>query len=323
MIVELLREFTDQRVLVLGDVMLDHYVWGRVERISPEAPVPVLEAQHEEYRPGGAANVALNLRSLGAQVLLVGCVGRDAAADTLRRMLAERGIAAEGLIPATDRRTTLKTRIGAVNQQIVRIDYETKSAISSALQNAVLARTDSLLPGCAALIVEDYDKGLLSPELIDAILSRARSLKVPVAVDPKQRNFLAYKQVEIFKPNYTEFQAILGKVLDDETQFFSAAKDLRERLGIQNLVVTRGARGMYVFAGAEHPLHLPTCAREVFDVSGAGDTVISALTLAWICSRDIRLAAEVANHAAGVVCGIKGTASVSPEQLLASYNEPR
>ena len=322
MIRDLLNEFKARRVLVLGDVMLDHYVWGRVERISPEAPVPVLEAQSEEYRPGGAANVALNVRSLGAQVVLAGVVGDDAPAKILKEMLAERGIDTSGLASDPQRSTTLKTRIGAVNQQIVRIDYESREEIGSALQRRILDSLEKLLPGCDALIIEDYNKGLLTAELIAATLDCAKRHGVPVAVDPKQRYFSAYQGADIFKPNFKELQAALGAALDHEEEFFKAAGELRSQLGSRNLIVTRGARGMYVFDGKSRPRHLPTCAREVYDVSGAGDTVIAALTLAWICTRDIQLAAEVANQAAGVVCGIKGTASVSPAALLESFNEP-
>lgn len=323
MIADLLREFTGKRVLVLGDVMLDHYVWGRVERISPEAPVPVLEAQSEEHRLGGAANVALNVRSLGAQVELVGVAGNDRPSELLTEMLTREGMGHSGLLRSDERSTTVKTRIGAVNQQIVRIDYETKSELSPALSSQILAAVERLLPGCAALIIEDYNKGLLTAAVIAGVLELARRNGIPVAVDPKQKNFMAYRGVEIFKPNHKELQTALGKALESDAEFFAAARELRQDLQTRNLIVTRGARGMYVFGGDGQPRHLPTYAREVYDVSGAGDTVISALTLAWICSGDIQLAAEVANHAAGIVCGIKGTARVSPKELLASYNEPR
>lgn len=323
MISELLDSFASKRILVLGDVMLDHYVWGRVERISPEAPVPVLEAQNEEYRPGGAANVALNVRSLGAQTLLAGVVGADAPAGILRDLLNERGVDHSALIVDPQRSTTLKTRIGAVSQQIVRIDYESREELSTELGRGLLAKLEEALPSCHALIIEDYNKGVLTSEVISAVLELARKNGIPVAVDPKQKHFNAYRGVEIFKPNYRELVAVLDREPQNEDDFFAAAGALRRDLGLTNLIVTRGASGMYIFDGSAKPRHLPTCAREVYDVSGAGDTVIAALTLAWICSQDIQLAAEVANHAAGVVCAINGTASVSPAALLASYNEPR
>ncbi len=321
MIKDILKEFSSKRILVLGDVMLDHYVWGNVERISPEAPVPVLEAQSEEIRLGGAANVALNIRSLGAEALLVGVIGQDPPAETMKNLLKERGIGGGYLVTDPDRSTTLKTRIGAVNQQILRIDYESKTEIPSEVSEKLTSLLGKLLPECDALIIEDYNKGLLTRELIHAALRIARIYKVPVAVDPKLNNFLAYRNVDIFKPNYKEIQSILAKSFRDDGEFYQAALDLRRDMEVKNLIVTRGGMGMYIFDGDGTPLHLPTVARQVYDVSGAGDTVISALTLAYAAGADIKLAAQLANHAAGVVCGIKGTASVSPEEIIASYDE--
>jgi D-beta-D-heptose 7-phosphate kinase/D-beta-D-heptose 1-phosphate adenosyltransferase len=323
MIGEILSRFAGKKVLVLGDVMLDRYIWGRVERISPEAPVPVLEAQSEESRPGGAANVALNVRSLGATPILVGVVGDDRASAELRDELAARGIDGSNLVTEASRATTVKTRIGAVNQQIVRIDRETRHDIDGQTSEAILGKVEHLLPQCDALIIEDYDKGLLSPELITRILSLAAANRVPVSVDPKQRNFLTYAGVDIFKPNYKELQGATGGFGNDDESFYLMARKLKQQMGVKNLIVTRGSQGMYIFDGGGQSGHLPTYAREVFDVSGAGDTVISAVTLAYISGADIHLAVEIANHAAGVVCGIKGTASVSPEQILISYADKR
>ncbi|HOY83845.1 MAG: D-glycero-beta-D-manno-heptose-7-phosphate kinase [Candidatus Cloacimonetes bacterium] len=323
MIGELLEKFGGQRVLVLGDVMLDQYVWGRVDRISPEAPVPVLEAQSEELRLGGAANVALNIRSLGGIPLLVGVTGADNAAAELKRLLEARGISADGLLSDPERSTTRKMRIGAANQQIVRIDYENEDEVGNALREKVLAKVKALLEDCRALIIEDYDKGLLTGELISQVLRLALDQGVPVSVDPKLKHFQAYAGVDIFKPNYKELQAVSGTVFSSDEEFFQAARNLRREMRIRHLIVTRSSLGMYIFSGDDAPRRIPTFAREVFDPSGAGDTVISALTLAWISGADIDLAAELANHAAGVVCGIKGTASVTPAQVLQSYHEQR
>lgn len=323
MIGDLLAKFKDKRILVLGDVMLDQYVWGRVERISQEAPVPVLEAQSDEMRLGGAANAALNIRSLGGIPLLVGVVGSDSAASELKRLLVANDISADSLVSDPDRSTTRKMRIGAVNQQIVRIDYENLDEVSLPVQEQILALVKELLPDCQAMIIEDYDKGLMTARLIDEVLALAASLGIPVAVDPKLKHFRNYAGVAIFKPNYKEFQAFNATVFSSDEDFFAAALDLRREMQIKNLIVTRSSLGMYVFNCDGPPRRIPTYAREVFDPSGAGDTVISALTLAWISGADIDLAAELANHAAGVVCGIKGTASVTPEQVLASYREQR
>lgn len=321
MIRELLGKFGQKRILVLGDIILDHYVWGKVERISQEAPVPVIEAQKEEWRLGGAANVALNIHDLGAKVDLIGIVGSDASADTLRQLLLNKGISTEGVISDPGRSTTLKTRIGADNQQIVRIDYESKADISSSLETTVLEQLEKRLPSCSALLIEDYNKGLLTQGLIAAAIASAEKHGVPVAVDPKQKHFFCYRGVDIFKPNFKEMQTNLGLAFEDEAAFVKASESLRADMGIKYLVVTRGSQGLYIFAGEKEPRHLPTYAKEVFDVSGAGDTVISAMTLAYACGSGIDLAAQIANHAAGVVCGIKGTASVSPADILQSYNE--
>jgi len=323
MIRELLAKFGRQRVLVLGDIMLDHYIWGKVERISAEAPVPVLEVQKEEFRLGGAANAALNVKSLGGEAILLGVTGRDSAAQDLKQLMECKGLATDGLIADPDRKTTLKTRIVATNQQIVRIDRETQIDLGNEARTALLDSLRRLLPNCQALIIEDYNKGVLTREVISGALELAKSLGIPVAVDPKHRNFRQYRGVDIFKPNFRELQDILDMEFESEDEFQVAASQLRGEMQIKNLIVTRGSLGMYVFDGGKQARHLPTAAREVFDVSGAGDTVISALTLAYVSGADIHLAAKVANHAAGVACGKVGTASVNPDELLKSYNGQR
>ena len=323
MIASLLDSFKGKRILILGDVMLDQYVWGKVERISAEAPVPVLEAKNEELRLGGAANVALNIHSLGGTPLLVGVTGADQAGTNLAELLEKNGISSAGLVSDPDRGTTRKKRIGAANQQIVRIDYENRDDLSDPIRAEVLNKTLQQLQNCDALIFQDYEKGLLSEPLILEVLQAAREHKIPVAVDPKLKNFPAYAGVDIFKPNYHEFQAIKATIFDSDEDFFRSAVALREELNFKNLIVTRSSLGMYIFNGEKEPRRIPTMAREVFDPSGAGDTVISALTLAWTCGANIDVAAELANHAAGVVCGIKGTASVTPQQVLASYRDQK
>lgn len=321
MIASLLDKFKGKRVLILGDVMLDQYVWGKVERISAEAPVPILEAQSQELRLGGAANVALNIRSLGGSPILVGVTGADQVGRDLAELLKQNGICDTGLVADPDRETTRKKRIGAVNQQIVRIDYENRDDISDSIREEVLKRTLRQLESCDALIFQDYEKGLLAEQLILEVLQAAKEKDIPVAVDPKLKNFQAYAGVDIFKPNYQEFQGIRATIFDNDEDFYRSAVKMREELNFKNLIVTRSSLGMYIFNGEKEPRRIPTVAREVFDPSGAGDTVISALTLAWTCGASIEVAAELANHAAGVVCGIKGTASVTPQQVLASYRD--
>lgn len=317
---EIVERFAGRKVMVLGDVMLDHYIWGKVERISQEAPVPVLEASDEEYRLGGAANVAYNLRHLGAEVVLVGIHGVDEAATSLRQILDKAGISTAGLVATEGRRTTLKTRISSRGQQIVRVDHEDSSLVDESLTAKLIALLKTLLPGCEALIIEDYDKGLLTPELILAAIQMCKKEGIPVAVDPKLRHFFHYRDVDIFKPNYSELQNSLGQVFATEDDYLAAASNLRQKLQAKYLVITRGAKGMNIFS--EEPVrHLPTVAKEVFDVSGAGDTVISVLTLAWICGASIDMAVTLANHAAGVVCGKRGTAVASVKEILESIHE--
>lgn len=302
--------------VVLGDMMLDSYQWGKVQRISPEAPVPVIEINREEFRLGGAANVALNLASLGAQVAAVGITGTGPNAKMMRKLFKKHGLDPSGLIAEKGRKTTIKTRIGAVNQQIVRIDIEDTRDVSEPILNDVLDVLAQRLERANLLIIEDYNKGLLSPELISATLQMCSRRKIPVAVDPKNKNFFEYKNVDIFKPNYLELQAILGKRFESEDDFFAAAHLLQRKIGCKHLVVTRGSKGMYIF-GKKSPIHhLPSCAREVFDVSGAGDTVISALGIAYSSGASILDAAGFANSAAGVVCGKLGTAVATIEEIM-------
>lgn len=318
--------FPGKKILVIGDVMLDHYVWGKVERISPEAPVPVLQAINEEYRLGGAANVALNLRALGAEAILYGISGADQSGDILRERLNLAGISDANIFRDDQRRTTLKTRMSSVNQQVLRIDYEDLADISSDLEQEIAKRLEETIPGVDGIIIEDYNKGLLTQSLIRMIISTATEAGIPVAVDPKQKNFFEYHGVDIFKPNYQEMQKNLGQNFADQAEFELKARELKERMNCAQLVVTRGAKGLYIFDGQPEPRHIPTFAREVYDVSGAGDTVISALMLAYTSGCGIYEAAIIANHAAGVVCGKQGTACVSPEEIIRSiesYNNDR
>ncbi len=318
---KILQGFVSRRILVLGDVMLDHYIWGKVDRISPEAPVPVLDMQKEEYRLGGAANVALNLKALGAKVYICGVIGNDDAGRQLKELLTRQAIDASAIITDKKRPTTLKTRIGAVNQQIVRIDHENREDISKTLETAVIKAINKTLPMVDAVIIEDYNKGLLTELIISETVKTANKLGKMIAVDPKQKNFFNYKKVDVFKPNYGEMQKNLGLIFESEAEFDKQAKLLKDRIKCNNLVVTRGEKGLYIYTDVSKVHQIPTFAREVFDVSGAGDTVISALTLALCEGCDIRMAAIIANHAAGVVCGKIGTAVATIDEIRQSYSE--
>jgi rfaE bifunctional protein kinase chain/domain len=319
----ILNGFATKKVLVLGDVMLDHYIWGKVDRISPEAPVPVVDVQKEEYRLGGAANVALNLKALGADVYLCGVVGNDEAGRQIIAGLAEHKINADAMITDFKRPTTRKTRIGAVNQQIVRIDHENRIDVSNEIENRVMQQLELLMATVDAVVIEDYNKGLLTQSVIEQTILLAHKNNKLVTVDPKQKNFFLYTKADVFKPNYSEMQKNLGLIFETEADFESQAWLLKARMDCKYLVITRGEKGLYVFAEDNKVHHIPTFAREVYDVSGAGDTVISALTLSLCEGCDIETAAVIANHAAGIVCGKMGTATVTIEEIVQSYHDCR
>ena len=317
----ILKGFKARKILVLGDIMLDHYIWGKVDRISPEAPVPVLDVQKEEYRLGGAANVALNLKALGAQVILCGVIGKDDSGAQIRQMLEVQGIDASALVVEKNRPTTCKTRIGSAGQQIARIDFEQKNDISEQTEKQVLKQLNRLMANVDSVIIEDYNKGLLTQNIIGQTILTAQKLGKIVTVDPKQKNFFLYTGVDVFKPNYSEMQTNLGVVFESEAEFSRQAQLLHKKLNCKYLVVTRGEKGLFIYSGGKSAQKVPTFAREVFDVSGAGDTVISALTLALCQGCDIQTAAVIANHAAGVVCGKAGTATASITEIRQSYHE--
>ena len=318
---EILDNFSKLRIVVLGDIILDEYLWGKVQRISPEAPVPILEIAREDHRLGGAANAALNLAAMGANVELVGVCGKDSQAVIVRKLMKQKKMPTNGIFTDVERPTTLKTRIGAASQQIVRMDRELCSEIRCDLREDIEDYLERLMPTCDALIIEDYNKGLLSRKLINSALHSARKNKLLVAVDPKKENFGWYQGVELFKPNFRELQSHLKLSLAEETVFFKAAANFRESQKLTHLVVTHGSEGMYVFSEKTEPRHLPSFAREVYDVSGAGDTVICALTLAYLYNRDIASAVLIANHAAAVVVAKHGTSSTTAKEIWDSFDD--
>lgn len=313
---EIIKGVAKQKAIIFGDMMLDSYLWGKVQRISPEAPVPVIEIEKEEYRPGGAANVALNITALGAKAYPIGIIGEDESARSLKKLFVDQDIETDGLIIDKTRKTTTKTRIGAANQQIVRIDIEDLHHPCGDVEKLIIAQLEKRVPQVGLLIVEDYNKGLFSEKIIAKMLELCKKHNVIVAVDPKQKNFFSYRGVDIFKPNYSELQTNLGRKFESEEDFHQGANEVLERLDCRYLVVTRGSKGMHIFSKDQPMRHLPSYAREVYDVSGAGDTVITALGLAYLAGADILSAATFANHAAGVVCGKLGTAFATPEEIL-------
>ncbi len=319
----LLQAMRGRRVLVLGDVMLDQFLWGRVVRISPEAPVPVVEISSETFHLGGAANVAGNVRALGGQAVVAGVVGDDAAGARVRRALAEDGIEDALSVADGSRPTTLKTRIIAHHQQVVRADREVAHDVAGSLERALLEKARAALPTCGAVILSDYEKGVVTARLMKAVLAAARRRGVPVLVDPKVRHFALYRGVAVVTPNQAEAEQATGVRILGEADLAEAGQRILRRLRCQAALVTRGEHGMTLFEPARPPLHIPTAAREVFDVTGAGDTVIATLGLALCAGAKLAEAARLANFAAGVVVGKLGTATATPEEVMAAVDSSR
>ena len=314
---KVVQQFPDQPILVVGDLMLDRYVWGRVERISPEAPVPVVEVVKETVHLGGAANVAYNLAVLKARPLLVGVVGRDEAGDRLVEELHRQEISSEGIVRDKGRSTTIKTRIIAHNQQVCRTDREDKTPLSQGTVDQIRSAYQPLLEQAKGMIISDYAKGACSEALVVDLIQETRQAKKFLAVDPKAGDFSVYRGASIVTPNKKEAVRASGVEIVDEASFIQAGEKLLEVTASDYLLITRGEEGMTLFDGKEHS-HIPTVAREVFDVSGAGDTGIASLTLAVAAGASIRDAAILANHAAGVAVGKLGTAAATGEEILSS-----
>lgn len=314
----LLDRFTTVRVLVVGDVMLDEYLWGESSRISPEAPVPIVDVTRRTSAPGGAANAAANARSLGATVAVVGLVGEDAAAATLRDDLARRGIDAD-LLPDRSRPTTTKFRLMAQHQQVARYDLERREGPDAAMRRMLLDRIGARVAGCDACLLSDYGKGVLAPEVAREATQLLRSAGKPIVVDPKGSDFAKYAGATVVTPNIRETEAATGREIADEAALADAARRLYDVVGA-SLLVTRGARGVSLFVPGSTGLRrmdMPTLARTVFDVTGAGDTVAAALAVAIAAGASLEEAAMVANVAAGVACGKVGTAAVELSELRA------
>jgi D-beta-D-heptose 7-phosphate kinase/D-beta-D-heptose 1-phosphate adenosyltransferase len=315
---QLISSFANRRILVLGDMMLDEFIWGKVRRISPEAPVPVVEVARESYHLGGAGNVAANISAMGAAPVPIGLVGDDYAATRLSKLLSDQGIEPSGLVSEAGRPTTVKTRIVAHNQQIVRADRENKTPLTDERNRALLEAFVRWLPTCAAVIVSDYDKGVVNRTLLSQALPAAQSAGIPVLLDPKVYQADYYRPITLITPNQREAELITGTTIDNDSQLEVAGRKLLEKFECPYALITRGEEGMSLFS-RDGSQHLPTFAREVFDVSGAGDTVIATLALALAAGATMEEAAILANHAAGLVVGKVGTATVSRTELLADF----
>jgi D-beta-D-heptose 7-phosphate kinase/D-beta-D-heptose 1-phosphate adenosyltransferase len=319
---QLIDRFKRLKTLVIGDLMLDHYIWGTVSRISPEAPVPVVQVSRETEMPGGAGNVAVNMAALGADVHVVGLLGEDPVADRLLSLFERSSIGTDSIARTPERPTILKTRIIAHHQQVVRVDREIHGEFSSHLSNHIWSHVERLLPTMQAVVLSDYAKGVVTPSLIARLIALARKSNVPIVVDPKVENFRLYKQVTCVTPNTQEAMQSAGvHALRSQKDVEKLGTLLLRKINAESILITRGEHGMSLFEKNKPAYHIPTRAREVFDVTGAGDTVISTLGLALAAGAPLRSAAELANYAAGVVVGKLGTASVSSAELLKAVNQ--
>ncbi len=314
----LLERVRGVRVLVVGDLMLDVYLRGRASRISPEAPVPVVRVEDERRALGGAANVAANVVALGAACRVVGCVGSDRAGDDLLVELAKAGIAAEAIVRTPGRPTTVKTRIMSRRQQVARYDREDDGDVDETGERALRAALADAAPEADVIVLEDYNKGVLVPAVIERAIATARARGIPVVVDPKYRNFFAYRGATVFKPNRRELEAALGAAMDVEHPETLPATV--ERLEVEHLLLTLGERGMMLVSRDGAVTEVPTTAREVYDVVGAGDTVTAYLAAMLAAGATAREAAVIANFAAGVEVGKLGAATVSAEEVLEAYD---
>lgn len=313
---QLKNGFVNKRIAVIGDMMLDVYYWGDVKRISPEAPVPVLEVENEFYRFGGAANVALNIAKLKAVPEPIGVIGYDNYGTIFNSLLVEQNIKHHGIIEDDSRPTTAKTRVIADSQHIVRIDKESKETVNRKVQNKLLNYLKSIIKKLDGIILQDYNKGVLSSSFIKEVIGLANKNKILITVDPKFNNFFEYKNVTVFKPNRKEAEDVLGIKIKTDKDISFAGNTLLKKLNAKNILLTLGEGGIAVFEKGKPEKRMPTKARKVADVSGAGDTVISTLTLALAAGANIYEASYLANYAGGLVCEEVGIIPIELDKLF-------
>ncbi len=297
--------------------MLDSYIWGVVERISPEAPVPIVTVKEKDFRLGGAGNVALNIQSLSAIPVLCSMIGNDDDGKKLLHRLDDKGISKEGIVVSHDRPTTVKTRVIASHQHVVRVDEESNAELNEREEKTLLERIENLLPRCQVVVFEDYDKGVLNPRIIDTVVKWARKRNIPTVVDPKKRNFLSYKNVTLFKPNLKELREGMKVDIDggNQSQISKAVESLKEMLGADGVMVTLSEHGVYIDHG-DQKIKLPAHIREISDVSGAGDTVVSVAALCVALNIHPALTASLSNLAGGLVCQHTGVVPINRTELF-------
>ena len=317
---ELITAMRDRKIVVLGDVMLDEFVWGDVTRISPEAPVPVVDIRRESVHLGGAANVLANVVALGAKACVVGVIGNDSAGDRLRTRLKEVSPLQpdDYLVVDEGRPSTTKTRIIAHNQLVVRADREQRRPVNGPIEARIVDMLKKAVQDADAFVVSDYDKGVVTSQILGEILPSAYA-RLPVLIDPKIRNFPYYSPASLITPNHHEALRMTNLEADSDEGLHQAARAIREKLGCDAVLITRGDRGIMLLEGENDPVFVATAAREVYDVTGAGDTVIATLAAALGAGATMLEAANLANHAAGIVVGKVGTATASADELLATF----
>lgn len=313
---KLKKDFIGKKIAVVGDMMLDGYYWGDVKRISPEAPVPVVEIEKEFFRFGGAANVLLNIKSLGGSPVPVGLVGNDQEGNIFRDLMKENELRETGLISTDERPTTVKIRVIANKQHIVRIDKEVKDNISEKLEQKVIENVNSVIEDVDAVLLQDYNKGVLTENTIKSIIDIANSKNKLITVDPKFLNFFNYKNVTVFKPNKKETEDAFNIRIVTDEDIYNAGCLLLEKLNAQNILLTLSDKGIALIDKDKNMTRIPTRARKVADVSGAGDTVISTLTMAMASGIDLAKAAYLANYAGGLVCEEMGIVPINPDVLF-------
>jgi D-glycero-beta-D-manno-heptose-7-phosphate kinase len=313
---ELFENIRGKRVAVVGDVMLDQYFWGHVSRVSPEAPVPVVEVHSESIRLGGGANVANNIASLGAEPVLFGVVGDDENGGLLKHLLRESGFSERGIVTDPSRPTTIKTRVIAHSQHIVRFDREKTHALDGEVSVRLLESIEKEADNLNSIILQDYNKGVFTTDVIRDVIAAIRKRNLPVTVDPKFNNFFSYRDVSVFKPNRRELEEAFGVKLADDRDFITYGVELLRRLNAENILITRGEHGMTLIERNGSATHIPTRTRSVADVSGAGDTVIATLTTFLTAGATVLEASAIANFAGGLVCGEVGIVPVDKHKLM-------
>ncbi len=314
---EIFAAFEDLKVLVIGDVMIDSYLWGKVDRISPEAPVPILNVQKRETRLGGAANVALNIQALGATPVLCSVVGNDMDGQNFQQLLSDNNLSNEGIILSNERITTIKHRIISGSHHMLRVDQETDKEITPNEKNKLVEKITALLPNTNVIVFEDYDKGVLNEEVIASVIKKAKDLNIPTIVDPKKRNFLHYNGATLFKPNKKEMKEGLkiDSDLNDIKEIEKSVQLLKNKMNLEGVLITLSEQGVYIH-DANDKIHLPAHIRKISDVSGAGDTVVSTAALCLALGLSAGTLAGLSNLAGGLVCEQVGVVPIEKKRLL-------